>query len=344
MQLSVKFTTEDSLTQVQLDGWAEGLASELGINPSQISATVLQTKAYTISLLIVDLTASTAASLVSQLDSTDKLQHLVSSSGISIIVESILEPPSIIGLPPLERLFFDVEGVINDIERAVETTTTANIAVASDGLVTRLDSTVVGGVTCVVNNVVDVRDGRGGVDMALGLVVRANQAGLALQRLQAIIDDGSLVQALQTQRPGGYMNIESLAVPTEGPGSSGPVVGGPVGSACGDHVRTHVEECDDGNQNNGDGCHADCTVEPGHSCTGDVGSTSVCFMGTGRGGGQDAEGSTGLAEGCPADCVVIANRCVCPDEVPTSTGARASSGAMWLAVVFVSVISALGSQ
>jgi RHS repeat-associated protein len=43
--------------------------------------------------------------------------------------------------------------------------------------------------------------------------------------------------------------------------------------ACGDGVVDPIEECDDGNTTGGDGCSANCAVEPGYTCTG---SPSVC--------------------------------------------------------------------
>jgi cysteine-rich repeat protein len=39
-----------------------------------------------------------------------------------------------------------------------------------------------------------------------------------------------------------------------------------VGGTCGDGRRSISEACDDGNDQNGDGCDADCAVEPGWSC------------------------------------------------------------------------------
>ncbi len=42
---------------------------------------------------------------------------------------------------------------------------------------------------------------------------------------------------------------------------------------CGDNVRGHYEDCDNGNSS---GCSTNCTVDSGWSCTGDIGSPSVC--------------------------------------------------------------------
>merc|ERR1711959_127903 len=37
---------------------------------------------------------------------------------------------------------------------------------------------------------------------------------------------------------------------------------------CGDGNRGALEQCDDGNRLDGDGCSRECGVEPGYSCTG----------------------------------------------------------------------------
>ena len=44
-------------------------------------------------------------------------------------------------------------------------------------------------------------------------------------------------------------------------------------STCGNAVVEGMEQCDDGDQTDGDGCSASCTVEPGWSC---AGSPSNC--------------------------------------------------------------------
>jgi cysteine-rich repeat protein len=45
---------------------------------------------------------------------------------------------------------------------------------------------------------------------------------------------------------------------------------------CG-NVRNGLEECDDGDTDNGDGCSSTCTVEAGYSCSGAINSASVCL-------------------------------------------------------------------
>ena len=48
-----------------------------------------------------------------------------------------------------------------------------------------------------------------------------------------------------------------------------PLTPTPVGPGCGDGITNGQEECDDGNRQDGDGCSANCTLEPnGDLCTG----------------------------------------------------------------------------
>lgn len=53
----------------------------------------------------------------------------------------------------------------------------------------------------------------------------------------------------------------------------------PVPSSCGNAIQEPIklEECDDGNRANGDGCNEDCNIEDGFSCT-DVNRLSFCFL------------------------------------------------------------------
>jgi cysteine-rich repeat protein len=52
-------------------------------------------------------------------------------------------------------------------------------------------------------------------------------------------------------------------------------------TTCGDGIASHGEECDDGNQDVGDGCRPDCTIErcgdaiidPGERCDDGTGTT-----------------------------------------------------------------------
>lgn len=47
-------------------------------------------------------------------------------------------------------------------------------------------------------------------------------------------------------------------------------------SLCGDGILVIIEQCDDGNLVNGDGCSSNCTIEPTYYCTGTINSTSLC--------------------------------------------------------------------
>jgi cysteine-rich repeat protein len=46
-----------------------------------------------------------------------------------------------------------------------------------------------------------------------------------------------------------------------------PSTGGICKSVCGDNVQASTEQCDDGNNNNGDGCDWNCKIEQGYFCT-----------------------------------------------------------------------------
>jgi len=48
-------------------------------------------------------------------------------------------------------------------------------------------------------------------------------------------------------------------------------------SLCGDGILVSTEQCDDHNTANGDGCSANCTIEPKYYCTGVINSTSACL-------------------------------------------------------------------
>lgn len=61
---------------------------------------------------------------------------------------------------------------------------------------------------------------------------------------------------------------------------------------CGDNiVRTGVEQCDDGNTTPGDGCNANCILEP-----------PVCGNGRVEAGETCDDGNTVDGDGCPASC------------------------------------------
>lgn len=47
-------------------------------------------------------------------------------------------------------------------------------------------------------------------------------------------------------------------------------------SVCGDGIQTGIEQCDDQNTADGDGCSSNCQIEKFHSCEGGVGQKTVC--------------------------------------------------------------------
>jgi cysteine-rich repeat protein len=74
---------------------------------------------------------------------------------------------------------------------------------------------------------------------------------------------------------------------------------------CGDGVRATGEACDDGDLSGGDGCSANCTVEPGYTCVGDP---SVCSPTCGDGSlfppEQCDDGDIAAGDGCGPTCTV----------------------------------------
>ena len=45
---------------------------------------------------------------------------------------------------------------------------------------------------------------------------------------------------------------------------------------CGDSKKGTVEQCDDGNADDGDGCSSTCEIEAGYVCTAVTNALSVC--------------------------------------------------------------------
>ena len=74
---------------------------------------------------------------------------------------------------------------------------------------------------------------------------------------------------------------------------------------CGDGVISLREDCDDGNNQNGDGCSASCGIEPGYGCTG---QPSTCAQTCGNGAlnpGEQCDDCNGtVGDGCNASCRV----------------------------------------
>ena len=74
---------------------------------------------------------------------------------------------------------------------------------------------------------------------------------------------------------------------------------------CGDEVEQAGEACDDGGNDDGDGCDATCAIEPGWSC---AGFPSACTLLCGNGAIDDGEacddGGAAGGDGCDAACAV----------------------------------------
>jgi MYXO-CTERM domain-containing protein len=116
--------------------------------------------------------------------------------------------------------------------------------------------------------------------------------------------DGSVL--LEVQEP----VMTQLRMCVAGNGGTGAIVF-PIIQAfcqCGNGARHFNESCDDGNLMAGDGCGADCEVEPGWSCTGDPGQPSVCIDTCGDGNGDPGElcddGNLDPGDGCTPSCRV----------------------------------------
>jgi len=82
---------------------------------------------------------------------------------------------------------------------------------------------------------------------------------------------------------------------------------GTAAAVCGNGIPEYGEECDDGNNNNGDGCSSNCTIEPNHTCSG---APSVCHTTVGCGNGTlDAgeacdDGNNNNGDGCSSTCQI----------------------------------------
>jgi fibro-slime domain-containing protein len=99
------------------------------------------------------------------------------------------------------------------------------------------------------------RNGRGGVTGASG--TRASDAG----------EGGASVNPGSGGEAGAALGGEAGSVSEAGMGPAG---AGPI-TRCGDGRLEAGEECDDGNHTSGDGCSANCRVEPAYAC-----STPTC--------------------------------------------------------------------
>src|SRR5690606_4693628 len=85
-------------------------------------------------------------------------------------------------------------------------------------------------------------------------------------------------------------------------------VGDECGPYCGDgRIDTDLEEeCDDGNSQSGDGCSADCKVEPGWTGEkpGVRSKATACGDGIVAGDEQCDDGNTLDGDGCSASCLL----------------------------------------
>jgi cysteine-rich repeat protein len=90
-----------------------------------------------------------------------------------------------------------------------------------------------------------------------------------------------------------YSNVIDLTQPSSGGGGGGGGgIGGTTGT-CGNGIVENLEECDDGNRQNGDGCNAFCNLEE-----------PVCGNGTVEGDEECDDGNTTSGDGCSASCLI----------------------------------------
>jgi cysteine-rich repeat protein len=117
--------------------------------------------------------------------------------------------------------------------------------------------------------------------------------------------------------------VDDFAVCASSGGGEGGVIARPVINSycqCGNGSRHDNEGCDDGGTEPDDGCAADCTVEPGWSCAGAVGETSVCTLAVPDAGPGDAAGG---AVDSGSDLEPLAHPAGCCDGGGGGAGAAA---------------------
>ena len=92
---------------------------------------------------------------------------------------------------------------------------------------------------------------------------------------------------------------------------------------CGNGVIEGGESCDDGGENNGDGCSSTCMIEPGWSCFGTPSvciQTSACGNGIIEGGESCDDGGVNSGDGCSSTCMIESGwMCVGTPSVCTQT-------------------------
>ncbi len=84
----------------------------------------------------------------------------------------------------------------------------------------------------------------------------------------------------------------------EGPADSGGAGGEPQQDTCGDGVYGSTEQCDDGNTEDGDGCDADCYLEPTIEPFGECGNGVV------EAAEECDDGNTDSGDGCESGCTL----------------------------------------
>ncbi len=96
------------------------------------------------------------------------------------------------------------------------------------------------------------------------------------------------------------------------------IVGGEIAPDCGDGKVSDAEACDDGGNESGDGCSADCnSVEAGYICAGGTLCTLTDFCGDGRVSGAETcdDGNSESGDGCTGTCGVESGyACTVPGE------------------------------
>ena len=105
----------------------------------------------------------------------------------------------------------------------------------------------------------------------------------------------------------GYCNVECGFTCTGG--GCGAVTTDTCSATCGDGVMSYyVEDCDDGNNEDGDGCSSECTVETGWQCwgwwCGESQCDSICGDGLVIGSEECDDGNWWSYDGCSGSCQV----------------------------------------
>jgi cysteine-rich repeat protein len=117
--------------------------------------------------------------------------------------------------------------------------------------------------------------------------------------------------------PSGCKDPDGHLLTTDQRGFSRPLDGDGNGSAicdvgafevnphCGDGILDPEEQCDDGRNDDGDGCNSSCAIEPGYSCAGQPsGCTPGCGDGVIAGSEQCDDGNSSSGDGCSKFCTV----------------------------------------